>query len=128
MTTVLLRELRADLDDAFSADTAASAAQWNGGSVGHCAVVAMVVDDVVHARFASALVREQSHWFNKVETDDGWFYADLTADQFGMEPVIVAADSPHDGTRARDSADISRETWARYHRLRSRLPARWRDA
>lgn len=128
MTTAVLRELRADLGDVFSADTSVDPAQWSGGSSGHCAVVSMLVDGLFHAWFVSAIVDGQSHWFNGVETDDGgWVYADLTADQFGLDPVIVSRTAPHHGARARHRQEISRETLVRCDRLRSRLPARWRD-
>lgn len=80
----LVEDYRARLEKHFSPDTSLyDADHYNGGSHGHCAAVAYLVQGKFGGKLMSTVVKGFSHWFNRIECDNGWHDIDITADQFG---------------------------------------------
>lgn len=76
------QEIRDKLEPHFSPDTAFNAEQWlaaHRASAGHCAVVAIIIQDQLGGELVSRKVDGHSQWFNKL--DDG-SYIDATIDQY----------------------------------------------
>jgi len=107
-----LHLLRAQLDEVFARDTAAPSCEWTGGSRGHCAAVAVLVNLLYGGEFVSAVVNGESHWFNRLTVDAGTLVdVDLTGDQFGFPKVrMTTPGAMYDGTRVRGSGDLRQET------------------
>ncbi len=102
--------LRNLLAPTFSADTAARGETGVTPSFGHCAAVALVVQESMGGQLVSASVNGVSHWFNRICGYD----VDLTADQFGGPIVLVAPEGTAYGeARVRDQRDVRAETHAR---------------
>ena len=120
----LARDLRWKLETRFNLDTAAPGTDWSlaRASAGHCAAVAVVVSTFYGGTYVSAVVDGVSHWFNRIETDEGLVDLDLTGDQFGREPVrMEAAGHLFPGTRERDPSSLNENTLSRARLLASRL-------
>ena len=110
----------------YAPDTAQDPARWNPErpSTGHCAVVALLVQDV----FGGDLIRATGvnadgpvvHYWTK--TPD-YGPLDLTADQFVGGAVFERFE-----VRARDRLLADPDTRARYARLKARLHARLASA
>lgn len=89
-------ELRAKLEPHFSAETSNDSTNYKGGSHGHCAVVAYIVNRLFGGAFVSTKVylsnedKEVSHWFNRVSIGGIEIDVDLTADQFGWNNLSFA--------------------------------------
>ena len=117
----LAKQLRSRLDRAFRPDTAAQGLEGAVPSAGHCAVVSVVVHNVLGGELVSATVGGISHWFNRVRFDERVFDIDLTADQFGAPPIIIAdANQLYPDTRVRRYGDLTVETLIRAARLARR--------
>lgn len=119
----LARELRSRLEPAFSPETAIPGLvnEKSPPSRGQCAAVAVVAHEVLGGEFVSAIVNGESHWFNRVRSDDRAVDIDLTGDQFGFPSIqIKDAGALYPGTRVRVSADIREETKARARLLAER--------
>lgn len=123
-----LVHFRRQLDSHFQQDTAA--AGWHSDtlpSAGHCAAVAVLVNDLFPERFEGVAVSllsttDSTHWFNRIRATSGeWEVdADLTADQFDRPPVIVGKPGQLWEAIPRDRGDITAETQARASLLASR--------
>jgi len=110
----LAKELRNRLEQAFRPDTAAQGLEGNVPSAGHCAVASVVVQNILGGELASAIVGGISHWFNRIRFGDRVFDIDLTADQFGNGPILIAdSNQLYPGTRVRLSQDLTVETLLR---------------
>lgn len=119
-----LEELRSRLDLVFANDTAAPGTPPSDRprSCGHCAVVAILVRDLIGGEYVSTAIGGLSHWFNRVVNDGVWIDVDLTGDQFGQAAVGIG--SPNElwpNTRSRSAFDINVATTKRYVTLRYRL-------
>lgn len=109
-----VKRLRNRLEAAFHPDTAAKGFSGQAPSTGHCAAVAIIVRETIGGEFASALVNGTSHWFNRIVIDSCVWDIDLTADQFGNDPVVVTKNGNlYPGTRLRSSKEVNLETLMR---------------
>ncbi len=109
-----LHELRRQVEPHFRPDTAAQGFKGTAPSTGHCAVVSVLVHNRLGGEFVSAFVDDVSHWFNRLRTKDGALDVDLTADQFGRQPIEMAvAGQLYDGARIRSSDDLNVDTLQR---------------
>ena len=114
-------ELRRALDSAFTRETAFSASRNDVPSAGHCAVVAVIVRRWLGGRLVSAMVANQSHWFNRLQAGKRFVDMDLTGDQFGRPPVqIRTAGQLYTGTRVRRPVELKAETIQRSEILEER--------
>src|SRR5688572_11633064 len=86
----IAKQLRARLDRAFRPDTAAQGLEGSVPSAGHCAVASVVAHNILGGHLVSAIVGGVSHWFNRIPFGDRLLDIDLTADQFGNLPILVA--------------------------------------
>ncbi len=88
-------------------------------SAGHCALVALVVQQIYGGELVSAMVRDQSHWYNRIDDRE----VDLTADQFDRAPVIIHhIDDPiWQNSRVRSISEVKSETFVRLHRFQQKL-------
>jgi hypothetical protein len=110
----ILEEVRRQLSEAFSADTAATGFPATTPSAGHCAAVSSILSSVLGAEMASARVNGLSHWFNRLHLSSGDVDFDLTGDQFGYSPVqIASAGTLYPETRIRPFSDLNEETRTR---------------
>jgi len=113
-----LLELRGLIEKGFSPETAAAGFRGTGPSTGQCAATAIVVREVLGGEFLSALVEDQSHWFNRVPLSGRPMDLDLTGDQFGLPAVqLTDVDQLYVGTRVRSPSDVDRDTLRRAIRL-----------
>jgi hypothetical protein len=127
-STAALREavqaLRELLERSFAQDTAAPGfprSPESPASTGHCAAVALIAHACLGADIVSATVQSESHWFNRIVTNEGPCDFDLTSDQFGLPSVCIdEAGRLHRGTRIRDLSEANRETVARARLLARR--------
>jgi len=110
----LLEELRRRLNVAFSPDTASWGMQGKVPSAGHCVVASVIVQTTFGGDLASAIVEGNSHWFNRIRFGDQMFDVDLTGDQFGLAPILIAdANRLYSGAKIRRTNDLSSETLRR---------------
>lgn len=109
------RELRRRLEPHFCQKLARPGTLPTGvPSKGMCGAVSVAVCYELGAEMVSTTVNGESHWFNRLYGFD----FDLTADQFGMEPVAVApANELHGPARQRVSTEVADETLARAAKL-----------
>lgn len=105
MTSEEAQRLREQLDSAFCKETSFSGDAYQGGSDGHCAVVALIVWARFGGSFVSTYHFEISHWYNRIGDLD----VDLTGDQFGLDPVQIKRDL-YPGARIRKLEDVNDET------------------
>lgn len=113
------RTARAQLERAFSLDTAQPGTLVKVPSSGQCAAVAIVLHEMLGGVMVSAIVDGQSHWFNRVCTREGEMDVDVTADQFGFSPVRIArAGELYPATRIRQAEQLSSETRRRAKMLK----------
>ena len=116
-----LHEIRAALETAFRADTAVGGVAGATPSAGHCAAVSVIVRRILGGEHASAIVRGQSHWFNRVELCGLILDVDLTGDQFGLPAVQVSHPGEmYYGTRTRSDGDVNDDTRRRADMLAAR--------
>lgn len=112
-------DLKLDLAPHFSADTAYPGTNWTSAnpSLGHCAVVAFIVNKLFGGDFVSARYKGQSHWFNRVDGYD----IDLTGDQYGLPTIRLALEGQlYEDTRLRSSDEMQEETRERARLLMQR--------
>jgi len=110
----MMCELRKRLDRAFRSDTAAFSLEGRTPSAGQCVAVAIVVQAIFGGELVSAIVGGTSHWVNRVRLGPDIFDIDLTADQFGVNPILIAdTNCLYPRTRRRRSADLKTGTLAR---------------
>lgn len=108
------KEIRQEVEPHFRPDTAAQGFRGLTPSTGHCAAVSALVQARLGGDFVSAIVESTSHWFNRFQTTEGLVDIDLTADQFGGEPIAIAvAGQLYDGTRMRANRELNVETLQR---------------
>ncbi len=116
-----LAAIRRVLEPAFGPDTALGGVRGNAASTGHCAAVAAVVQKALGGSLVSAIVRGQSHWFNRFDVGADQIDADITGDQFGFPVVQIAPKGAlFQGTRSRSSLEINKETLHRSRVLAQR--------
>lgn len=116
-----IASIRCALEPAFASDTALDQMSGPVPSAGHCAAVAVLVNDLLGGTLVSAIVNGQSHWFNRVQAGNGLVDVDVTGDQFGLEPIrIGAAGALYEDTRVRAQEEVHEETFARAAKLGTR--------
>ena len=116
-----LEEIRQQFETAFHPDTASQGSMGDIPSTGHCAVAAIIVQNIIGGDFVSASVNGISHWFNRVCFRNSLFDIDLTADQFGGPPILIAdADCLYPETRIRTYQELTTETLIRAARFAHR--------
>ena len=116
-----LAEIRARLEPSFSPELAKGGLSGRTPSAGHCAAVSLIIRDLLGGELVSSVVNGESHWFNRLSTSDGPIDVDITADQFGLDPVRVAeAGKLYSSTRLRFDSEIAPETLRRSELLRDR--------
>jgi hypothetical protein len=115
---IQLSRLRVSLERAFSTETS-SVVDPICPSAGHCALVAIFVQQIYGGELLSVMVQGQSHWYNRV----GQHEIDLTADQFGRACAIVhSIDDPiWPNSRVRSIVEVKVETFVRLHRFLQKL-------
>jgi hypothetical protein len=91
---VLWREfagLRACMERVFTCDTAFGACKDWAPSAGHCLLSAMVVQELYDGDIRTSSVENVPHYWNRIPYigGDGELEVDLTADQFGRDPVLI---------------------------------------
>jgi hypothetical protein len=112
--TLLLQDLRARLERAFSSETAARGFEGTAPSTGQCAAVAAIINQLLGGSLLSANVDGHSHWFNQISLEDMTVEVDLTGDQFGRPPVQINQPwSLYPDTRVRTVGDLKAETLIR---------------
>jgi len=111
-----LVNLRKMLDEVFAADTAFPNTVYASGSTGHCAAVAIVVNQLFGGGFRSTHINGVSHWYNKINDFD----VDLTGDQFGLRPVEMDH-CVHPNGCIRAGSELNFETVARAKLLAQRM-------
>jgi hypothetical protein len=110
----VMRELRKRLDRAFRADTAVFSVDGTTPSAGQCVAVSIVVQAIFGGELVSAIVSGTSHWFNRIRLGPDIFDIDLTADQFGTNPILIAQiNCLYAGSRVRRAADLKVTTLVR---------------
>ena len=123
----LAREIRAELEPYFSAETCLGEFNPEIPSAGHSIVASLYLETctcllptaaLVH--LYSTTVQGLSHWFLRV-TDEGsgedWD-VDITADEFGSPPILIApAGELYAHCELRHLWEIPAETWDRYYTL-----------
>lgn len=87
--TVAAAIMRHRFEAAFGSDTALTGSAGSGPSAGHCAAVAAILHHHWGGKLVSTTVCGESHWFNRIPTQSGWFDVDLTTDQFGGLPIQI---------------------------------------
>ena len=114
-TAADLFSLRVDLSRCFASDTAAPGTSSSIPSAGHCAAVAVIVHAFFGGEFVSAVVMDQSHWFNRLVVDGNWCDVDLTGDQFPpLAPIrLDVAGRLYPGTRVRAPQELRDEALQR---------------
>jgi hypothetical protein len=116
-----LTKLRNQLDAAFRPDTASTGYTGTVPSTGHCAAVAAIVHELFGGELVSTIIREQSHWLNRLQRDGTWFDADLTGDLFGYPPIQIGKSGKlYAGLRVRYSSELSTDTLERASQLARR--------
>lgn len=116
-----LEELRSRLDRVFAKDTAAPDSTGHG-SAGHCAVVAVMLQDMLGGELVSTRISGLSHWFNRLVNNAVWIDVDITGDQF-YGPAVRIGDPGEvwNETRSRSRFEVNRDTLRRYALLSARL-------
>jgi hypothetical protein len=103
--------IRTQLEPAFRPETAVSGSHRRTLSAGQCAAAAAIVLDKLGGIFVSAIIDNESHWFNRIAIGDHLYDVDITGDQFGRAPVQIAPQGTlYDGTRPRRFEDLNEET------------------
>jgi hypothetical protein len=114
-------QIRSALEPVFSADTAVPGSSGCVPSAGHCAAVAALVRRRLGGWLVSAVVGNESHWFNRVRAGNRLIDLDLAGDQFGRAPIQIATCGHlYKGTRVRRPHELLPETLARAERLEKR--------
>ena len=96
-------------------------------SSGHCTVASMVIFIYLGARcdFVSTKIGGQSHWWIRCSDEYAGAEIDVTADQFGEPPVLVAVSPeglrPGSEVRVRNVIEIDLATKDRFLLLVSRM-------
>ena len=108
---VVLKRLRTQLETGFSAETSLPGHTRGRLSAGQCAAVALIMHELLGGQLVSATVEGVSHWFNRLQTNDGVVDVDTTADQFGLPPVRLSeVGGLYPGTRLRHDSEVRDET------------------
>lgn len=109
-----LERLRACLDEAFAADTAAPGFAGSPPSRGHCAVVAIIMRELYGGVLLRTQVKGEEHWLNRIHLGDRDYDVDLTGDQFDFPPLQVhPAGQLYEIQRVDAGHEITPETVAR---------------
>lgn len=82
-----LNDLRRRLDSGFSRETAWHGVRADKPSAGHCAAVSAIARSLFGGELMQTEVDGYEHWFNRFTCSDGTIDCDITADQFGGNPV-----------------------------------------
>jgi hypothetical protein len=107
-------EIRRNVEPYFWPEGSEQGVSDSTPSSGYCAAVSVLTHARLGGDFVSAIVDSGSHWFNRIETIDGTIDIDLTADQFGRDPIAVdAAGQLYEGTRVRADRELNIETLQR---------------
>jgi len=110
--------LRGKLEIAFSPETSVAGARRHTLSSGQCAAAAAIVFERIGGVFVSAIVENESHWFNRIQIRGSAFDIDLTGDQFGRPAIQIGPEgSLYDGTRIRRPEELKEETIRRANAL-----------
>ncbi len=116
--------VRSLFENYFSKDTAAVGTTSPIPSAGHCAVAALLAQNMFDGELVSASVMGMSHWFNRVRYDGAFHDVDLTADQFGYPPIQVAgAGKLYKDTQVRSRSEVAQETINRANLLHTKSSA-----
>jgi hypothetical protein len=105
-----LYSLREKLEKVFSLDTSVFNSVGSTPSAGHCAVVSVIVNFLLGGKMCSAIVGNQSHWFNIFNIDEKYLECDLTGDQFGFPPVQISEDHIYSDVKIRHINEVNTET------------------
>jgi hypothetical protein len=108
--------LRRKLDKNFAADTCVGDFNEKVPATGHCAAVAIVVQQLFGGEFRSVMIGNYSHWFNRIEGTD----VDLTGDQFGR-PAVQIGPNLYPESNYRDPSHLNENTISRAELLAKRL-------
>jgi hypothetical protein len=115
------KRLRESLEPAFTRATALPGWKVTSPSSGQCAAVAALVKRHLGGWLVSAIVSNESHWFNRLRTGNKVLDVDLTGDQFGRSAIQVAPRGTlYQGTKRRNWSDLDAETLARSRLLEQR--------
>jgi hypothetical protein len=122
------KEARALIEPHFSEETA-QPGSWMSQlpSSGHCVLASMFVFIYLGARcsFVSTEIGGQSHWWIKCHDEYAGAEIDITADQFGEPPILVAVGGeglrPDSQVKIRSVVEIDKETKERFILLMSRV-------
>lgn len=119
-----LTDLRNTLDLCFADDTANPGSKRDIPSAGHCAIVAMLIQEMYGGEYVSTGIAGQSHWYNKIYSGKNsypYLWLDLTGDQFGFGKVDYRFDAPiYPSTRMRSPDDLNDNTKDRFAIFRER--------
>ena len=89
-----LAPLREAMDDVFDCTTAFGDCHPDNPSSGHCMLSAMIIQDLYGGCIRGGVVRKVPHYWNEI---DG-VQIDLTADQFGYQPIRVSKGKLYSGS------------------------------
>ena len=86
-----LSSIRSCMDEVFRCSTAFGDCKTWAPSSGHCLLVAMVLQELYGGEIRTSLVEGVPHYWNRIPYvgGDGELEVDLTADQFGRDPILV---------------------------------------
>jgi len=113
--------LRDQVEKAFSRDTASSVSMGSGPSAGQCAATAAIVFNKFGGSLVSTNIKNESHWFNRIQVGDTLFDVDITGDQFGLPTIQISkAGTLYEHTRIRERNELNEETIQRATKLARR--------
>jgi hypothetical protein len=124
-----LAQIRNALDLCFSDNTANPSSDRTLPSAGHCAVVAMLINELYGGDYVSTIINGQSHWYNKIYIGGDMLYmwVDLTGDQFGFNRIEYTFDEPlYPDTRTRNPDELNENTKQRFMVFSSRYHKTYR--
>lgn len=118
---VRLADLRRHVERYFQPDTAYPGTKSSIPSAGHCAIVSAIALLKLGGALASATVKGESHWFNRLSDGSQFWDVDLTGDQFGLPSVqIKPAGQLYSDAVIRSFDALNVETLERARRLATR--------
>lgn len=100
----------------FARDTANPGTPWGvpgtDPSLGHCAVAAIIIQELFGGELVSLYIDGESHWFNRIDVRGFAVDVDVTGGQFDRPAVQIGpADALYDSpARVRGEDDMSQET------------------
>jgi hypothetical protein len=86
-----LHDLRSVMGDAFRCATAFGSCIDGVPSAGHCLLASIAVQELYGGEIRTSIVEGIPHYWNRLDYERGLgdLEVDLTADQFGREPVLI---------------------------------------